>query len=133
MGSPIIFSGNNAKLLKSNLDYGTNVLEKTGNFSTANNQSAATNVTGLTFTNSTDRGGLITLSVFIDATSDLFASFTLEAIQKGSTWELSSMYTGDVTGIIFSITTAGQIQYTSTNVSGFSSGLIRYKQSITKI
>ncbi len=132
MGAPIIFSGNNAKLLKTNLDFGVNSLTKTGNFSSANNSGAA-DVTGLIFTPSTDRGGKVLLSVFIDATSDLAAEFTLDVIQKAASFEISSEYLGDSSGIVFSITSGGQVQYTSTNETGFSSGLFRWTQIINKL
>jgi hypothetical protein len=36
---------------------------------------------------------------------------------------------GESSGISFSITSGGQIQYTSTNVSGFSSGTIKWSST----
>jgi hypothetical protein len=130
MSSPLIWAGNDAKLLKKNLDY-SDVKVITNTFNAANNQSSATNVTGLSFANSSFRAAEITISVAIDATSDLFAIFKLNAIQKSSSWEMSSEYTGDVTGVIFSITSAGQVQYTSTNVSGFVSSVFKYSATAT--
>lgn len=125
MGSPIIFSGNDAKLLKKNLDF-SDVKIITGTFASANNQSSAADVTGLSFANATYRNAEIIVTVFIDATSDLAATYTLNAIQKSASWEMSQEYTGDVSGIVFTITSAGQVQYTSTNVSGFSTGVFKF-------
>lgn len=44
-----------------------------------------------------------------------YANYKLIGIQKTSSWELSQDYLGDITGITFSITTLGQIQYTTTS------------------
>lgn len=130
MGSVAIFAGNDAKLLKSNLDFGESKI-LTGTFSSANNQSSAANVTGLVFANASHRSAEVTISVFIDATSDLAAKYTLSCIQKSSSWEMSQEYAGDVTGIVFSITSAGQVQYTSTNISGFSAGIMKFSAITT--
>jgi hypothetical protein len=132
MSSPLIWSGNDAKLLKKNLDF-SDVKIITGTFTAANNQAAATNVTGLVFANATYRATTINVSVYIDATTDLHANYTLQCIQKSSSWEMSQEYTGDATGIIFSITSAGQVQYSSTNVSGYSSSVFKYSATATDI
>lgn len=131
MGAPIIFSGSDAKLLKKNLDF-SDVKIITNTFAAANNV-AATNITGLAFANATYRAAKVIISVYIDATTDLHAIYTLDCIQKAAAWEMSQDYTGDVTGIVFSITTAGQIQYTSTNVSGYSSSVFKYTATATDI
>lgn len=132
MGSPIIFSGSDAKLLKKNLDF-SDVKIITNTFTAANNQSAATNVTGLSFANASYRNAKIIISVFIDATGDLAATYSLDAIQKAASWEMSQDYTGDATGIVFTITSAGQVQYTSTNVSGYSSSVFKFSATATDI
>lgn len=127
MAAPIIFKGNNAKLLKENLEF-TNAQFKTGTFSAANNQVSAANVTGLNL--SGFRAAAIEISIDIQATADLFAKFRLEAIQKNGTWQLSQEYLGDETNINFSITTGGQIQYTSGNEAGFSSSTMKHTASL---
>ena len=81
------------------------------NFSIANNQSAATNVTGLAFANATVRSFEAQVSVFINATTPLYEMFTVRGIQKAASWDLSYTSLGDSSGVVFSITTAGQIQY----------------------
>jgi hypothetical protein len=129
MGAPIIWNGNNAKLLKPNLDFGE-CLVKTGTFDPANNQAAAADLTGLVFANASTRAARIILSVHIDATADLFALFELDCVQKGAAWELSQSYIGDQTNFNFSITAAGQIQYSSGNETGYSDSVIKW-QAVT--
>lgn len=129
MGSPAIFKGNNVKFLKENLEF-THAAYKHGTFSAANNQASPTDVTGLSL--SGYRGGDLIISVAIDATADKFATFTLTAINKGASWELTSEYTGDTTNIQFSITAGGQIQYTSGNEAGFVSNTMKYAASLTE-
>lgn len=102
-------------------------------FSITNNQSSASNVVGFTFNNGTVRSFASIASVEIDATSELFEIFTINGIQKTSGWEISVSATGDVSGINFSITSLGQIQYTSDNYSGFVSGSIKFKAFTTSI
>ncbi len=102
-------------------------------FSTANNQSSPANVTGFAFANAEVRSFKALASVEIDADDDLFEVFDIQAIQKGSSWDLAAVSTGDNSGIIFSITAGGQVQYTSTNVSGFASGLIKFRAITTSV
>lgn len=84
-------------------------------FTAADNQSSPADITGLVFANGTTRSFDVTLSIVRDTT---YSSYKLYGIQKGSSWEMSQNFTGDVTGIVLTITTSGQIQYTSTN-TGF--------------
>lgn len=102
-------------------------------FSAANNQSSPANVTGLAFANGTTRSFESLISISIDATTDLYAVYKILGIQKGSDWHISISYTGDDTGIEFSITSAGQVQYTSSNLSGFVSNTMKFRASTTTI
>jgi hypothetical protein len=102
-------------------------------FAAANNQASPANVTGLAFANATVRSFTALVSVFVDATSDLFETFTLTGIQKGSDWEMSVQAVGDESGLAFTITTAGQIQYTSTNISGHSATAVRFRAITTSV
>lgn len=102
-------------------------------FSMANDQSSAADVTGLAFAPATVRSFRALVSVEIDATADLFEVHELLGIQKGSDWDLSVQATGDDSGVNFTITTAGQIQYTSSNVSGFVSGDIKFRAETTTV
>lgn len=102
-------------------------------FSAANNQAAAANVTGLAFANASVRSFKALVSVAIDATADLFEQFELMAIQKGATWDLSQTAVGDDSGLVFSITNAGQVQYTSTNVLGFVTSTVNFRAIVTLV
>ena len=104
-----------------------------GSFSASNNVSSPTNVTGLSFNNSTTRYFNCQLTVSIAKTSggNLYELFTLEANQSETGWELYETTISDITGVQFNITSSGQVQYTSTNVSNFISSTFRY--SVTQI
>jgi len=102
-------------------------------FSIANNQSSAANVTSFAFANGTVRGFKAIASIEIDATADLFEMVEIMGIQKGSDWDISISRNGDDSGIEFSITTAGQIQYTSNNYAGFVSGKIKFRSDTTTV
>lgn len=102
-------------------------------FSAANNQSSPANVTGLAFANGTVRSFDVHLSVAVDATTDLFEKFHLQGIQKGSEWDMSVTSVGDSSGFIFSITNAGQIQYTNSNYAGFTSANLRFRATVTQV
>lgn len=102
-------------------------------FAAANNQSSAANVTGLAFANATVRSFKAQVSVAIDADSDLFEVFELMGVQKGASWDMSVQSVGDNSGITFSITTAGQVQYVSTNVAGFVSNTMKFRATTTSV
>lgn len=102
-------------------------------FSAANNQAAVANVTGLAFAAGTVRSFSALVSVEIDATGELYEQFTLQGINKNGSFNLSVDSVGDNSGIVFSITSAGQIQYTSTNVSGFVSNSIKFRAQTTTV
>lgn len=96
-------------------------------FALANNQAAAANVTGLAFANGVTRSFSAHVSVEIDADTDLFEVFEIKGIQRGADWVIAQSSTGDSSGVVFTITTAGQIQYTSDNYTGFVSGDIKFR------
>jgi hypothetical protein len=98
-------------------------------FTMANNQISAANVTGLAFANATTRSFKALIDIKISATADLYEAYEILGVQKGSTWDITQTAVGDDSGVVFSITTAGQIQYTSTNVTGFTAGAIKFRAS----
>lgn len=102
-------------------------------FSAANNQAVAADVTGLAFANATVRSFKALVSVSIDATADLYEVFELVGIQKGASWDMSQTATGDTSGLVFSITNAGQVQYTSTDVAGFVSNTVKFRATTLSI
>lgn len=84
-------------------------------FIAADDQSSAADVTGLLFANATVRSFNALISIVRDTD---YSIYELKGIQKSSSWEMSQDYVGDITGITFSITNAGQVQYVSSN-TGF--------------
>jgi hypothetical protein len=102
-------------------------------FSLSNNQAIPANVTGLAFANATVRGFEVLATVEIDATADLFETYSLYGIQKGASWDMSQESVGDDSGIVFSITNSGAIQYISQSYPGFVSGTIRFRARTTSV
>jgi hypothetical protein len=100
-------------------------------FSIANNQASVANITGLLFPNSSVRSFTAKLSVLINATTSLYETFELEGIQTASNWSMSIASQGDNSGITLSITSSGQVQYQSSNYSGFVSGIIKFRAITT--
>ena len=99
--------------------------------SLSNSQTTPQNITGFAFANSVVRGFSALVTVEIDATSDLFEQFTLNGIQKNGSWNMSIESIGDNTGIVFSITSSGQIQYTSPAYAGFTSADVKFRAITT--
>lgn len=100
-------------------------------FSLTNNQTTLTDITAFIFPNVNVRSFQALVSVSIDATSDLFEEFHINGIQLGSDWQISIDSTGDDSGVNFDITAGGQVQYTSNNYSGFSTGTIKFRAITT--
>ncbi len=98
-----------------------------GTFVGANNVAVPTDVTGLAFNNSSIRNFSIQLAVTINATSgNLYESFTIDGTQTDAGWTLFVDSIGDVTGVEFYVTNSGQVQYTSTNITSWTSTTFRY-------
>ena len=102
-------------------------------FSIANNQVAAANVTGLAFSNSVVRSFKALVSVQIDATLDLWETVELIGINKAGVFDMAQSGIGDDTGVVLTITSGGQIQYTSATYSGFVSGAIKFRAITTSV
>jgi hypothetical protein len=102
-------------------------------FSLANNQAVAADVTGFAFAAATVRSFSALVSVEIDATADLYEQFTLQGINKAGSFNMSVDSVGDSSGVVFSITSAGQVQYTSGNAAGFVSGAIKFRAITTTV
>ena len=123
---------NNVNITPSSGDIGTEAT-----FSAANNQASPVNVTGLAFANGTVRSFISHVSVTILTSGDVdnrYASYTLHGVQKISGgWVLNSRFVGDNTGVHFSIDTAGQVKYTSTNVASFLSDTMKFKADTTSV
>jgi len=101
-------------------------------FNSANNQVAPANVTNLLFANASVRAFEVLASVYINATAPLFETFKLYGVQRAADWSLTTdPVAGDTSGYVFSITTDGQIQYTSPNSAGYVSSTIRFRAIVT--
>ena len=102
-------------------------------FSFANNQTSAANITGFAFNAASVRSFSATVSVAIDATSDLFEAFTITGINRGGSFDIAISSVGDTSGVTLSCTSAGQVQYQTPNYSGFVSGALRFRAITTAI
>lgn len=104
----------------------------TTSFNLANNQVVAANVTSASFDDSTIRGFIMSYSIYRSTTlneesetGQIFGCYKSTA----GTWEIAQTYGGS-SGVTFSITNAGQLQYTTTNLAGASySGKLKFKAS----
>lgn len=99
----------------------------------SNNQSSATNIAGLFFNTASVRGAIVEYTIYRNTTG----IGATELIETGSmylgyksvagTWTLSILGTGGA-GVTFSVLNTGQVQYTSTNITGSSySGTIKFR------
>ncbi len=102
-------------------------------FAPANNQSSPANVTGLAFANASVRSATIYYSIVINATASLYESGTLQLIQKASSWDYNQETAGDASQLVFSVTAAGQVQYTTPNYTGFSSAKMQFRAIVTSV
>lgn len=102
-------------------------------FAAANNITVAENVTGLAFANATVRSFKAIVSVEIDADVDLYEVFELVGIQKAADWQMSVTSVGDESNVDFTITSAGQVQYTSGNETGYVSSAIKFRAITTTV
>jgi hypothetical protein len=125
-------NGTIANIVTNNVNYGI-ANTYSGSFIASNNTITPSNVTGLSFTNGGIRSfsAKITVSILRSAGGNLFSTYTLDGTQTDSSWVLFTSYDGDLTGVDFSITSLGVVQYTSTNITNFTSSTFRY--SVTQI
>lgn len=116
-----------SSLVTSNVNLGVSSMFS-GSFSASNNISSVANVTGLTFANASIRSftATINVSIVVSSGTSLYSVYNLTGTQNASGWSLYIETFGDTVGIVFSITSSGQVQYTSTNISNFSSSTFRY-------
>jgi len=119
--STMLTTGN---IVANNLNLGISNIYS-GSFAFSNNTNVPANVNGLSGTDT--RSFTVNLSVSIESSGgNLHETFILDANQTESQWYLYTTGYGDDSGIVFSITNLGQIQYTSTNISGFTNGIFRF-------
>lgn len=111
-------------------------------FTVANNQGAAANVTGLSFNSASCKAARVQgdLRRKTDtASSELLAYVELFLIysDQDSTWRLVSVREesySSASGVTFSVTSGGQVQYTSTNIAGTNySGTFKFKAEVINV
>lgn len=102
-----------------------------GSFTGGNNVTTPSDVSGLLLPSASTRSFTATVSVSVLRLSggNYFAQYTIEGIQTDSGWFIDDSFVGDTTGISFSITNNGQIQYTSSNVVNWISTTFTYSVS----
>lgn len=86
----------------------------------ANNVASPTSITGLVFSNSTVRGAIITYSVYRNTSiTEYSETGTLAVTYKSvaATWEIAQYSVGS-SGLTFTISNSGQVQFVSDNMSG---------------
>ena len=101
-------------------------------FTGANNQASPANVTGLAFNAATVRAFEAQISVAVNATASLYEEFTLSGVNIGTGFNISVRSVGN-SGVTFSITSAGQVQYMSSNYAGFVSLTIKFRALTTSV
>lgn len=91
--------------------------------SIANNQSSPTNVTGLLFNSVLTRSFIVDYTIYRQ--TDTAGSAVAEIGQlrgvyntQSNTWFMSTDYSGQDSGVSFSILSSGVVQYTSSNIAG---------------
>jgi hypothetical protein len=114
------------------------IIASQSTFTIANNQSSATNITGLLFNPSLFRGIKIEYSIYRQTDTASSARAQMGQLRfvyntQAGVWYMSDDYAGQNAGVEFSIDNAtGQIQYTSTNISGTNYvGTLKYSLSKT--
>lgn len=102
----------------------------------ANNQTVATDVTGLLFDKLQTKSARILFDIFRKTDSDSFEEVGEMFVSYNSetdAWRLSLDSKFDDAGVVFAITSAGQVQYTSDNIAGGSYvGTLKLK-NVTKV
>jgi hypothetical protein len=104
-------------------------------FVASNNQSSAIDITGFVFDNAIVRSFdcVISITIVKSVGDNLYANFQLKGVQKSSSWVINSSYIGDYTGITFSITNAGHVQYTSSNQLFWTSTDMKFRGFTTSV
>lgn len=106
---------------------------KETSFSGAADTATTLDVTGLAFANGTVRSFDSHISVVIDAAANLYETFRLSGIQKAAGWDMSVEATGDDSLVSFSITAAGQVQYSKSTTATWVSTTIKFRADTTSI
>lgn len=117
------------------LDYAKVLLASVGDLAQEASVSLSENTSNNLFavSNAQVRSFKALVSVVIDATADLFEAFELLAIQKGSSWDLSVMSTGDDSQVVFAIDNSGQVTATLPTYAGFADAVAKIRLITTSV
>jgi hypothetical protein len=101
----------------------TTIIVSQTSFTIDNNQTSPVNITGLVFTPTLFRSVKIEYSIYRQTDTAGSARAQIGQLRfvyntQSSSWLLSDDFAGQNAGVEFSITAAGQIQYTSSNITG---------------
>lgn len=106
---------------------------KETSFSGALDTATNLDVTEFAFANGSVRSFSAHVSVLVDAAADLYEIFDLMGIQKAAGWDMSVGSVGDDSLVSFSITAAGQIQYSKATTATWVSTTIKFRADTTSI
>jgi hypothetical protein len=122
LGGSLIFPNKNNVVLNPNSDDRLS----TQQFTAANNQTLQP-ITNLGFTSDT-WGFDVYLTARVQSSVNQFCNYHIRGINKVSTWSISYSATGDNMGLVFDISTSGNLLYSSPNYSSFVSLIFKFKE-----
>lgn len=103
-------------------------------FTGVNNQVTPANITGLAFNVATVRAFEANIVAFVDASTDLVEFTKISAVrQTGGEWLTAISAVGDSPAMVFTVTNAGQVQYTSDNYAGFVSLTFKFRATTLSV
>ena len=101
-----------------------------GSYSGLANNTANQSITGLAFANSISCFEAL-INIQITATSNTYTSVRIVGTNRAASWaggDISAQITGDsITGLAFGITSAGVVTISVGSITGFTSGIIKYR------
>jgi len=109
----------------------------TGSETITNNVAAPQSLSSLLFNGASIRSVTINYSVYRSTdTNEVAENGTLRLIYKttANTWLVNQVYNGEASGVVFTVTSAGQIQYTSDLITGTGYvGVLKYSYTTTAV
>lgn len=102
-------------------------------FQAANNITTPQNVDKFIFSSSSKSFNSTVCVSTVTTTTPSDRLYDIKGLRRSTGWTLYTSFVGDSVGIIFSITSLGQMQYTSTNVINWISTTIKFKALTTSI
>lgn len=91
-----------------------------------NNQTTAADITGLSIDSTDAQTARIEYAIYTDADTDLRERGSITVTHTGSDWDIQRESIGDDSQVTITITSAGQLQYTSANLAGHTATTIEW-------